>query len=170
MESGEKGPLPNSSTGSRSDPGGTSVENSAVIPSDTGNVQRLSTTNIPETGSNPTNSPTGNARRSPPASRVEYLRERYKEQQLLEKATELMLASWREKSLKAYDSQFQKWISWCGTRSADPISGSVGEVVNFLADLFSQGYQYRSLNAYRSAISLVYDKVDGYVSQASEGI
>ena len=29
----------------------------------------------------------------------------------------------------------------------------MSEVVNFLADLFKQGYQYRSLNAYRSAIS-----------------
>ena len=93
---------------------------------------------------------------------MEYLRGRYKEQQLSEKATELMLASWREKSSKAYDSQFQKWIGWCSKRSADPISCPIGEVVNFLADLFSQGYQYRSLNAYRSAISSVHDKVDGY--------
>ena len=31
-----------------------------------------------------------------------------------------------------------------------------------IGDLFSQGYQYRSLNAYRSAISSVHDKVDGY--------
>ena len=34
--------------------------------------------------------------------------------------------------------------------------------MNFLAELFSQGYQYRSLNAYRSAISSVHDKADGY--------
>ena len=94
MESGGKGPLPSSSTGSRSDPGGTSVENTAVVPGDTGNIQRLSMANTPEMGSNPTNSPTGNARCSPPASHVEYLRECYKEQQLSEKATELMLASW----------------------------------------------------------------------------
>ena len=65
MESCGKGPLPSLSTGSRSDPGGTSVENSAVVPGDTGNVQRLSTTNTPETGSNLANSPTGNARCSP---------------------------------------------------------------------------------------------------------
>ena len=32
--------------------------------------------------------------------------------------------------------------------------------MNFLADLFSQGYQYKSLDAYRSAMSLVHDKVD----------
>ena len=45
---------------------------------------------------------------------------------------------------------------------ADPISGDISEVVNFLANLFQQGYQYRSLNAYRSAISSVHDRVDGY--------
>ena len=79
MESGGKGPLPSSSTGSRSDPGGTIVENIAVAPGDTGNILRLSITNTPETESNPTNSPTGNAGRNPPTNRVEYLRERYKE-------------------------------------------------------------------------------------------
>ena len=62
---------------------------------------------------------------------------------------------------KTYESQFQKWISWCGAKSVNPISCPVGEVVNFLANLFDQGYQYRSLSPYRSAISLVHEKVDG---------
>ena len=34
-------------------------------------------------------------------------------------------------------------------------------MVNFLAYLFKQGYQSRSLNAYRSAISSVHDRIDG---------
>ncbi len=50
------------------------------------------------------------------------------------------------------DSFFKKWIS----------SGDISEAVNFLAHLFHQGYQHRSLNSYRSAISSVHDKVDGY--------
>ena len=33
--------------------------------------------------------------------------------------------------------------------------------MNFLSHLFREGYQYRSLNAYRSAISSVHDRVDG---------
>lgn len=37
----------------------------------------------------------------------------------------------------------------------------MSEVVNFLTDLFEQGYQYRSLNSYRSAISSTHDLVDG---------
>ena len=35
-------------------------------------------------------------------------------------------------------------------------------MVNFLAHLYGEGYQYRSLNAYRSAISSVHTKVDGF--------
>ena len=35
------------------------------------------------------------------------------------------------------------------------------ELVNFLADLHNKGYSYRSLNAYRSAISSTHDRVDG---------
>lgn len=37
----------------------------------------------------------------------------------------------------------------------------MSEVVNFLADLFVEGYKYNSLNSYRSAISSVHEKVDG---------
>ena len=122
MEPGGKGSLPSSTTGSRPDPGDTSVENTAVVPDCTGNVQRLPTTNSSGKESNQTNSSTIDAGCGSPTSCVEYLRGQYKEQQLSEKATELMLASWREKSSKAYDSQFQKWIGWCSERSAGPIS------------------------------------------------
>ena len=63
---------------------------------------------------------------------------------------------------KTYDSLFRKWVSWCSEWESDPVSCPIGEVVNFLAHLFEQDYQYRSINAYRSAISSVHEKVDGY--------
>ena len=56
---------------------------------------------------------------------------------------------------------FQKWVSWCMERKADPVSGPVSDVANFLADLYDQGYQYRSINSYRSAISSAHDQADG---------
>ena len=37
----------------------------------------------------------------------------------------------------------------------------MSEVANFLASLYQAGYQYNSVNAYRSAISSVHEKVDG---------
>ena len=43
----------------------------------------------------------------------------------------------------------------------DPHTGPIADVANFLSYLFSQGYQYQSLNCYRSAISSVHDPVDG---------
>jgi hypothetical protein len=53
-------------------------------------------------------------------------------------------------------------VEWCSGRDSDPVSGPVSEVVNFLARLFKEGYQYRSLNSYCSAISSVDENVDGY--------
>ena len=39
--------------------------------------------------------------------------------------------------------------------------GPVEDVIIFLAELFREGYLYRSLNSYRSAISAIHSKVDG---------
>ena len=109
--------------------------------------------NSPEGESDSTITPRSDARCDTLASHVDYLRGRYRECQLSEEASELLLASWREKSSKSYDSLFRKWLSWYNERNSDPVSGPIGEVVNFLADLFKKGYQYRSLNVYRSATS-----------------
>ena len=94
----------------------------------------------------------------PTASRVAYLRERYREHELSEEATSLLLKSWRTKTNRSYDSLFRKWHSWCHSRGSDPFSGLVKEV---LANLHDEGYIYRSLNSYRSAISSVHERVDG---------
>ncbi len=94
-------------------------------------------------------------------SRVAYLRQRFLAENLSEGASKLLLASWRTKSSKSYDSMFQKWIGWCQERGTDPISGPVSEAANFLADLYEKGYQQRSINAYRSAIASAHDRVDG---------
>ena len=93
--------------------------------------------------------------------RVEYLWERYRGRVLSGPATELLLSSWRVKTAKSYDALFQKWVGWCSEQHSDPFSGPVSQVVNFLAHLYQQGYQYRSLNTYRSAISSVHEKIDG---------
>ncbi len=98
---------------------------------------------------------------TPPTSRVAYLRQRYSDRQLSDEATGLLLSSWRNKSAQSYDSLCKKWISWCHQRESDPVSGPIEEVVNFLAHLLSEGYQYRSLKAYRSAIASLHAPVEG---------
>ena len=96
------------------------------------------------------------------ASRMAHLRKKFRDQNLSEEATALMLKSWRTKTNKSYDSLFSKWHSWCIEWSYDPFSGPITNVVNFLAYLFKEAYQYSSINSYRSAISSVHEKVEGH--------
>ena len=95
-------------------------------------------------------------------SRMAYLRKRYRDQQLSQEATDLMINSWRPKTNRSYDSLFSKWSSWCATRYSYPISGTINEVLNFLAKLYKDGYQYSTINSNCSAISSVHEKIDGY--------
>uniref|UniRef100_A0A1X7UZ45 Core-binding (CB) domain-containing protein n=1 Tax=Amphimedon queenslandica TaxID=400682 RepID=A0A1X7UZ45_AMPQE len=55
--------------------------------------------------------------------------------------------------LTIIDSFCRKYISCCNEWQADPISGPIEDIVNFLAQLYMEGYQNKSLNAYRSAVS-----------------
>ena len=147
-------------TGSPNHPSGSSVEGLTLVPSPSESIVGVPLTD-PLT-SRPDSEPlrTGVARTDAPASRVAYLREKFNDSSLSEEASSLLLASWRSKLSQSYDSHFRKWISWCAQRGSNPVSGPVAEVTKFLAYLFQQGYQSRSLNAYRSAISSVHDRVD----------
>ena len=97
----------------------------------------------------------------PTSGRMEHIRESLRSQGFSEQATSLIAKSWRTKTNQSYDSLFKRWDRWCSERGSNPFSGPVSELANFLASLFEEGYQYSSINAYRSAISSVHDKVDG---------
>ena len=97
----------------------------------------------------------------PPISCVSCIRDRCQNGKLSNAATDLVPSSWRDKSMRSYNS-FNKWACWCAEQERNPISGPISDVANFLAYLFEEGYQYRSINVYRSSISTTHDKVDGY--------
>ena len=145
---------------SSSDPGGSSLEGPTMVSSPAGDVVQLSAAASSVTEPIAVRAQRGPDGFSTPTSRVACLRQKFGCGNLSESAKELILSSWRGKTSRAYDSHFQKWLGWCSERGCDPISGPISDVVNFLADLHSQGYQTNSLNAYRSAISSVHDKVD----------
>ena len=94
-------------------------------------------------------------------SRMAHLRKSFSSQGISAQASELLLSSWRDKTNTSYNSLFAKWANWCEQQDRNPTSGPVEDTVNFLAELFAEGYQYRSLNAYRSAISSIHQKVYG---------
>ena len=137
------------------------VQVSPEVEDNCGDVEGLSTTHSSTGVFSAERGSTESDGNNPSASHVACLRERYIGSNLLTEASELMLASWRTKSSQSYESHFQKWVCWCTERGRDPISGPVADVANFLAYLHEEGYQSRSLNSFRSAISSVHDAVDG---------
>jgi len=94
-------------------------------------------------------------------SRVEGLRRSFITIGISEEAKELLLGSWKSGTRSAYDSAWHKWSGWCHTREIDPFSTSVAAVLDFLAWMYKEGYQYRTLNVHRSAISSVLPHFDG---------
>ena len=103
-------------TTSSSNLSGSGMEGPALVSNPAGNAVRLSTTASSHTEpvsadiqceSNGSPAPTG---------RLACLWEKFGCRGLSEAAKELLLASWRSKTSRAYDSHFRKWLGWCTER------------------------------------------------------
>ena len=90
-----------------------------------------------------------------------YLQQHYQVCQVSEGATKLLLDH-GDRSPPRCTIHSLECVNWCNEQDSDPISCPIGEVIKFLTHLYEQGYQYRSINTYRSAISSMHEKVDGY--------
>ena len=140
-----------------------SVEDSAMVSSITTAVGQDTSFATRRQGNGNITSTEGfhNANGSASISRMAIVRQKCRSGGLSKGASDLLSASWRGKTTTSYENLFKRWDSWCKERDRDPIRGPVADVANFLAQLFEEGYQYRSLNAYRSAIGSVHEKIDG---------
>ena len=139
LEPNRQSPSPSEDSESRSGSSDSPVESTTMVSC---TIEHASTDTNPLArceGDIPTNTSLQQARHLSTTSRMEYLREKYKSQKISGEASKLLLASWRQKSSRLYDSLFTKWASWCSERNTDPISGDISEVVNFLAHLFEEG-------------------------------
>jgi len=47
------------------------------------------------------------------------------------------------------------WSHWYSEPEVDPVSCSIQPFLDFLADLYEEGLQYRSVNLIRSAVSMI---------------
>jgi hypothetical protein len=127
------------------------MESTTMVPLPAINAGRLATPAAT------TSNASGGVQHNTTTSRVE----RLDGQGFSDQATDFTLKSCRTKTNKSYDSLFRRWNRWCAQWGSNPFSGPVSEIANFLASLYQEGYQYNSINAYRSAISSVHEKVDG---------
>ena len=80
-----------------------------------------------------------------------------------ERASNLILSSRREGANSNYCSSWNKWASWCDKQKVDPFQCALKWVLDFLAKLFEQGYQYRSMCSHRSAKPAFHEDIDGKI-------
>lgn len=92
--------------------------------------------------------------------RIEGLRQQFRARAIPERAINLILSSWREKTNTNYNSAWKKWDNWCQSRDLCLFSSDVQS--DFLAAQFEEGKQYRSLNCYRSALSSAHLPMEGF--------
>ena len=136
-----------------------------LVPASTSDVGQMPSS--PTNGTRPAAEPrpeasSSSVRGTDVSSRMAHLRQTYAMQGFSERVTELLLQSWRANTHSACNSAWSKWCGWCNQRQIHPFSASLEEIMEFLADQFDSGLQYRSLNILRSAISTSHSKVDSH--------
>lgn len=95
------------------------------------------------------------------ASGLEGFRRQKQAAGVSEQTSELLAAGWRQGTRTAYNSCWRQWDSWCQSKQTDPFQTSVEYVADFLAELYAKGYEYRTINSYRSAISAFHAGIEG---------
>ena len=101
--------------------------------------------------------------RVPETSRMACIRNSLQNQGISKEASELILASWRHNTESAYSCNWRRWETWCQERNYNPLGATIGQILEFLSSEFAGGKQYRTLNSYRSAISMTHPPIDGVV-------
>ena len=96
----------------------------------------------------------------PQTGRVANIRRQFETAGLSATAVDLLSNSVKTSTTKTYNCSWSQWSRWCEERESDPVCGPVSEVLTFLAEQFSNGKEYRTINVLRSAISSAHVHVD----------
>ena len=94
-------------------------------------------------------------------SRLEGVREGHLAEGISKRASDLILSGWSAGTNATYQSGWAKWSSWCAARKVNPFSGDVQSFLDFLAQLYQQELQHRSINTIRSAVSMTHKQIEG---------
>ena len=74
---------------------------------------------------------------------------------LSQTAADIIMCAWRAGTKKQYHTYLKKWENYCNSQGIDPVSASVAQAINFLAELVCTGVGYSAINTARSAISTI---------------
>ena len=156
---------PTQSKSRESDPGVSSstLVSSTVVASIDRNVNRLPSLLGKQQGTPDGHVESGSV---PPAiphtqtSRLESIRGQFASAGLSSTAVELLSNSVKTSTAKSYNCSWSIWSRWCVKRQSNPILCPINEILTFLAEQYSEGKEYRTINVLRSAISSTHAHVD----------
>ena len=94
------------------------------------------------------------------SSGMESIGDRAKGKGISDDAASLLQNKWRRGTQVSYEYAWGKWSSWCRQRQINPFQASVVDVVNFLSDMYHLGYEYSTINGFRSGISAIHPRID----------
>ena len=77
-----------------------------------------------------------------------------------ERASNLITNNRRTSSIKHYESAWKKWCGWCSEREISPTRSNITYVLDFLAELFEKGLEYRTIGTHKSSISVFHDTIE----------
>lgn len=83
----------------------------------------------------------------------EGVRKSLRKQQISERATNIILQSWRSGTKKQYNIYINKWSKFCREKQINNVQTSIGYALDFLTELFDNGSSYSTINTARSALS-----------------
>ena len=84
----------------------------------------------------------------------------YLRREFLETAAQLITSTRRKNSESNYNLSWRIWASWCDKQQVDTFQCDAIKILDYLAFLFEKGYEYRTIECHRSAISAFHDYVD----------
>ena len=83
---------------------------------------------------------------------------------LSQKATSILIASWRHSTKNEYRSYISKWLSFCKKWKICEVSPTVNNIIEFLTDLYGKGHSYSSINVARSSLSSLGISIESFTA------
>ena len=74
---------------------------------------------------------------------------------------ELLVAGNRATTIAAYEAAWRNWTSWNVRRGYDTLHNDLGNILDYLTDLFESGVAYRTISLHRSMLFSTLNPVDG---------
>ena len=79
-------------------------------------------------------------------SHLPLIREQLHASGLSQAASDIILCAWRNGTKKQYQTYLFKWGNYCSSKGISPVSVTVAQAINFLADLVKSDVGYSGVN------------------------